>query len=126
MPTVLVIDDEEAILKHFRELLPLLKCDVMTASTGREGVEKAKNPCVDMIISDLCMPGDLVELELIKTLKATRPDVPIVVISGYPSGEFLAECETLGVADFLTKPFELSFIASTVSKLLTRPEGPGT
>lgn len=123
MPTVLVIDDEEPILKHFEQLLPLLKCDVLTASTGREGVEKAKDPRVDMIISDLCMPGDLVELELIKTLKETRPDIPLVVISGYPSGEFLAECESIGVTDFLTKPFELSFIASIVRKLLTPPEG---
>jgi len=88
-------------------------------------VEKAKNPDVDMIISDLCMPGDLVELELIKALKEARPDIPLVVISGYPSGEFLAECESIGVADFLTKPFELSFIASIVRRLLTPAEGAG-
>ena len=120
MHKILVIDDEQQILNHFRQLLPLLGCEPVTAATGEEGLQQALATDLKMIISDLCMPGDLVELELelVRELRRMRPHVPLVVISGYPSGEFLEECEALGVEDFLTKPFELSFISAIIQKHL--------
>jgi YesN/AraC family two-component response regulator len=64
------------------------------------------------------MPGKLTEIEHIQELRKLCPDTPLVVISGYPTPETLQKCEELGVQDFLTKPFELSFISSVLEKLV--------
>ena len=122
MKKILVIDDEEPILRHFRDLLRLLQFEPVTASNSDEGCKLAKEMDISLIISDLCMPGKLSEIEHIEALRSIRPDIPIVVISGYPTPDTLQKCEELGVADFLTKPFELSFVASVIEKLL--PEDP--
>lgn len=118
MKKILVIDDEEPILRHFRDLLRLLQYEPVTANNSDEGIKVAQKMDVSLIISDLCMPGKLSEIEHIQQLRKVCPDIPIVVISGYPTPEILKRCEELGVADFLTKPFELSFVSSVLEKLL--------
>lgn len=116
MAKILVIDDEEQIRKHFQTLLPHLGHTVSTAADGDEGVAAAKDEDIQLIITDLCMPGSLSETELVRELRRLRPETPIVVISGYPSGDALMACEEIGVMDFLTKPFELSFISAILEK----------
>jgi DNA-binding NtrC family response regulator len=123
MKKILVIDDEEPILRHFRDLLRLLQYEPVTANNSDDGCRLAEEMDIDLIISDLCMPGKLSEIEHIRKLRELCPDTPLVVISGYPTPETLQECENLGVQDFLTKPFELSFISSVLEKLV--PNHPG-
>ena len=119
MKTILVIDDEEPILRHFRDLLRLLQYNCLTANNSDEGIRIAQEHSeVDCIITDLCMPGQRKEMEHVRELKRVRPDLPLVVISGYPTPDVLQACEELGVEDFLTKPFELSFIADILRKLM--------
>ncbi|WFB35932.1 response regulator [Kiritimatiellota bacterium B12222] len=122
MKKILVIDDEEPILRHFRDLLRLLQYEPITANNSDEGYDLAKDPDVTLIISDLCMPGTRSEIEHIEALRAARPDIPMVVISGYPTPNIMQRCEELGVSNFLTKPFELSFISSVLEELL--PDDP--
>jgi len=123
MKKVLVIDDEEPILRHFRDLLRLLQYEPITAGDSDEGCKRARDMNVDLIITDLCMPGKLSELEHVKQLREICPDTPIVVISGYPTPDVLAQCEELGVADFLTKPFELSFVSAVLEKWVPNEAG---
>jgi len=118
MKKILVIDDEEPILRHFRDLLRLLQYEPITANNSDEGCKLAQEMDVSLIISDLCMPGKLSDIEHIEELRKRAPDIPLVVISGYPTPDVLQKCEELGVADFLTKPFELSFVSSVLQKLL--------
>lgn len=125
MAKILVIDDEEQIRKHFQTLLPHLGHTVCTAADGDEGILAAKDEDIQLIITDLCMPGTLSETELVRELRLLRPKVPIVVISGYPSGDALMACEEIGVTDFLTKPFELSFIAAILEKAFGTPSQSG-
>jgi DNA-binding NtrC family response regulator len=118
MKKILIIDDEEPILRHFRDLLRLLQYEPVTANNSDEGCKLAKEMDISLIITDLCMPGKLSELEHVEALRKISPDIPIVVISGYPTPDVLQKCEELGVADFLTKPFELSFVAGVLEKLV--------
>ena len=122
MALILVIDDEESILKYFRRALKTLGHEVRTAGDGQTGLERAADTAVDLVITDLNMQGELSELDLVGRLRQQRPECPVVVISGYPTADRLAQCESLGVSEFLTKPFELSFIASVLKRLL--PEEP--
>lgn len=116
MKKVLVIDDEEPILRHFQDLLRLLQYEPFTATRSDEGCRLAEEQDVDLIISDLCMPGEVSEIEHIRKLRGLRPETPLIVISGYPNPETRKQCDDLGVCDFLTKPFELSFVSSVLQK----------
>lgn len=118
MARILVIDDEPTMLSYLERILRLLNYDVVTATNSTEGCAKAADSGVDLILSDLAMPGELSDVSLIRRLKELRPDCPIVVISGYPTSERLDECRKLGVCDFLTKPFELAFVSGVLKRLL--------
>lgn len=116
--TILVIDDEELIRNYFRHLLTSMNYDVRMASNSTDGCRMAAEPEIDLIISDLNMEGELSDVALIEELRRIRPDRPLVVISGYPTRERLQECERLGVSEFITKPFELTFISSVLKRVL--------
>ncbi len=118
MATILVIDDEPGILSYFSRLLTGLGYQVVTADNSTDGVTRAADPAVSLIISDLNMPGEPSKLDLIRGLRGARPDCPLVVISGFPTTERLKTCTELGVAEFLTKPFEISFITSVLKRLV--------
>ena len=119
MHTILVIDDEEPILRHFKDLLRILQHDAITASNSDDGLALAvEHEHIDCIISDLCMPGRLKEMKFIAELRKVRPDVPLIVISGFPTPDVLRSCEELGVAEFIAKPFQLSYVEELLQKLL--------
>lgn len=115
---ILVIDDEDAIRRYFDRLLKTLGYAVVLAADSTAGCEAARDPAVALIISDLTMDAEVSDVALIRKLRETRPDVPIVVITGYPTPDRLEACQELGISDFLTKPFELSFIAGLLKRLL--------
>ena len=117
MPTILAIDDELAILKYLKMILSELGYDARTAGNGQDGCNEAKNQDVKLIISDLNMAGEISGINLVKKLRALRPDCPIIILTGYPTGDRLKEAEELNV-EFLTKPFEIPFLATLLKRLL--------
>ena len=117
MATILAIDDELAILKYLKMILAELGYDARTACNGLDGCNEAKNQDVKLIISDLNMAGEISGINLVKKLRALRPDCPIIILTGYPTGDRLKEAEELNV-EFLTKPFEIPFLATLLKRLL--------
>jgi|GEM_PF-1006277 len=117
MATILTIDDEPAILEYLATILTKLGYAVHTAADGTSGCDAAKDRDVNLIISDLNMPGEISGINLIKKLRELRPDCPIVILSGYPTANRLKEAEELN-AEFLTKPFEIPFLADLLNRLL--------
>lgn len=117
MAKILVIDDEPAICSYFSRLLTGLGYEVETADNSITGLARVMDPAISLLISDLNMPGEPSKLDLIRKLRELRPDCPVVVVSGYPTPERLQICTELGVAEFLTKPFEISFITSVLKRL---------
>lgn len=119
MAKILVIDDEDFILRYFTRVLTSLKHEVVTAAESSAGCQIAKNDTgIQIIFTDLAMPGPCSDVALVTELRKLRPECPLVVISGHPTPARLAECERLGVRDFLTKPFELGFISGVINRLL--------
>ncbi len=116
---ILVVDDEPCVLNYLERLLNRLGYAAECTGNGAEGLEKAADPSIELIISDMFMPGNPSQLELIQRLREIRSDCPLVVISGHPSEEIMEKCRAIGVNEFLTKPFELSFIKNVLNKLLT-------
>jgi DNA-binding NtrC family response regulator len=117
MPKILVIDDEPVILKYLKTILAELGYDAVTACDGITGCNEIQNPEIKLIVSDLNMPGEIAGMDLVKKLRALRPDCPIVILTGYPTGDRNKEAEELNV-EFLTKPFEIPFLATLLKRLL--------
>lgn len=118
MSKILVIDDDEFVRRYFVSLLSRLGYEVELAVDGKEGLEKVGNPGIDLVISDLFMPGTPFGVELIRQIREKKPDCPIVVISGEGDTKTVEDCATLGVTEFLTKPFEMGFIRTVLERLM--------
>lgn len=118
MTKILVIDDDQTILEYFIRIQDRLKCEVISATTGDEGCRLIQELDFQIIIMDFCIPGGLEKLELLQKLKELKPDLPVIVISGYSSPDLVAKCQELGASEFLAKPFELSFLPEIIQRLL--------
>ena len=121
MPTkkILVMDDEESVRAYLSRVLERLGYTVVLSGNSTDGlIMLDQNPDVAAVVTDVHMPGELSGLDLWKAIRARRPDCPLVIISGFPTEDLFQMAQDVGVADFLTKPFELPQIQSVMRKLL--------
>jgi len=116
-PSLLVVDDEEAV----RELIgTTLKSaaegyDVTLAPDGPSALRMMKTKAFDVLITDLKMPG-MDGMTLIREAKSTSPDLSVVIITAVPSQTSAIDAINLGVSGYLTKPFRMPQILSVVAK----------
>jgi CheY-like chemotaxis protein len=81
MATVLIIDDHSYMRALLREHLEGLGFEVLAAEDGAAGLEVLENASVDLLVSDILMPGDIEGIEVIATARELRPNIPIIAIS---------------------------------------------
>ncbi len=117
MPTILVIDDNETIREGLAHTIKKLGHDVAVAASGAAGVEAFKARRADFVITDLKMEG-LGGVEVLRTIAALDPDVPIMIITGFGSVETAVEAMKLGAFDFITKPFAPELVRLKVERAL--------
>lgn len=117
MAKILVVDDEEHMLKLFEKILTKQGHDVRTAASGTEAISLLEEEFFDLMFSDLVMP-DLGGMDLLKEVKTGYPDVPFIVITAYGSIGSAVEAMKTGAFDYLTKPFRKDDILLTVGKAL--------
>jgi excisionase family DNA binding protein len=116
-PSLLVVDDEEAV----RELIgTTLKTaaegyDVTLAADGPSALRMMKTRSFDVLITDLKMPG-MDGMTLIREARTTAPDISVVIITAVPSQTSAIDAVNLGVSGYLTKPFRMPQILSVVAK----------
>lgn len=124
--TLLFVDDEESILDIARTYFKSRGYEVLTAGNGREAIEVIWNNRIDCCFTDINMP-EMDGIEVIAGLRETRPDLPIIAISGggRMDKDFLLDDAALfGANATLTKPFELVDLLSAVDEAL-EPGGAG-
>ncbi|MDL1975519.1 MAG: sigma-54 dependent transcriptional regulator [Deltaproteobacteria bacterium] len=117
MAKILVVDDEEYMLKLFRKILAKEGHEVLSADSGVEAVALVKEEAFDLMISDLVMP-DFDGMDLLKEIKTRYPDMPFIVITAYGTVESAVEAMKTGAFDYLTKPFRKDDILLVVGKAL--------
>ena len=103
-PYILVIDDENHICESCDRIFSNAGYKVDTNINGTNGFRQALTNPYDAIILDL----NLVEsdgMKLLYGIRRRKPDVPVVIITGYPSEDSRRMSTTLGVVDYITKPF---------------------
>ena len=115
---LLLIEDEVGVQEYFKAVVSRMGHELLTANDGPSGVALVESEPADIIMSDLNMPGEPSGMALIRKIRELRPDTPVIVVSGYPTKERIDECKALGIEDFLTKPFEMTFFSSVITRLL--------
>jgi DNA-binding NtrC family response regulator len=103
--TVLVVDDEQNMQAVMRMVLEGAGHDVLTADSGEAALTHLQNPNLDVVLSDLKMPGMGGEAFVIRARKE-RPDVPVIIITAHGTIRSAVKSIHDGAADYLTKPFE--------------------
>ncbi len=117
---VLLIDDDELVLKTLANFLKIYGYNVELAKDGEEALKKAEELTFDLIIADVRMPG-IDGIETIKRIRETlqrknRPAVPEIIITGYMDTHAQQEAEKLGIADYIYKPFATVDFMRTVEE----------
>jgi signal transduction histidine kinase/ActR/RegA family two-component response regulator len=120
--TVLVVDDEEFILETTREALLDAGYRVRTAEGGAEALSTVADEPIDVVVTDLRMP-EMDGFDLIRTLRARHPNLPIVAASGVADGR-TDEALDAGADAFLAKPFPAEKLQSTLHEVLHADEAP--
>ncbi len=118
MVRLALIEDDPGVRDYFHSVVSRMGYTLFTAEDGPAGLALLEKEPVDVILTDLNMPGEPHGMDLVRRIRTQYPDVPVIVISGYPTRERLDACKELGIEDFLTKPFEMTFFTSVVSRLL--------
>src|SRR6516165_6522316 len=126
MPTLLVVDDEPAILLAFRRAFRDTPYETITAETAAEGMDLARNRRADVIVLDVQLP-DGSGLELFSRLRALDARTPVIFITGKSTTDTAIEAMKLGAYDYLFKPLELAPLrqlidrAAAISRLMHVP-----
>jgi CheY-like chemotaxis protein/glycine cleavage system H lipoate-binding protein len=122
---ILCVDDEEVILASFRKILVLDGCSVDTVESGQEALGLVRTHHYDFVFTDLKMPS-MDGVEVAKAVKHMRPDIDVVIVTGYASVETAVECMKHGAMDYIQKPFTadelLAFVKKAVIKRRDRVE----
>jgi len=103
--TVLAVDDERNMLLVMQMALEDADFRVLTAERAEDALGLLRDPDLDVILSDLKMPG-MDGKEFIQRCRQERPDVPIIVVTAFGSIRSAIECIQAGASNYLTKPFE--------------------
>ena len=118
---ILVVDDEKNIREGLGRVLELDNYRVFLAANGREGLKLVERGDIDLVISDLKMPGGSGE-ELLKKTRDMYANLPVIILTGHGTVENAVQAMKDGAFDFLTKPINLEHFAILVKRALSNRE----
>ncbi len=114
---ILVVDDEAALREMLKKgLTQIGGFSVEVAQNGFEAIEKVEKDIYDLVLTDLKMP-EMDGIELLKTIKGTRPEVMVIMMTAHGSVETAVEAMKIGANDYITKPIDLNDLVLRVSKV---------
>lgn len=119
--TILIIDDEKDIRTALTGILEDEGYQVLSAESGSEGIESARQELPDLILLDIWMPG-MDGLEALEKLKREFPQVIVIMISGHGTIETAVRATKLGAFDFIEKPLSLEKVLISVANALQLQE----
>ena len=123
--TILVVDDEEVIHHSLKRILGRQGHSVEGVLTARDGLERLEQGRYDLVITDLMMP-EVNGIELLQEMNSRGIEVPIVMITGYPTIRTAVQALRLGAVDYMAKPFTRQELLGPVNRAIRRgAEGRG-
>jgi len=112
---VLLVDDEKKFLEVMSERLTTRGVTVTTATSAAEALEQIEANLFDAVILDLKMPG-MDGIEALKRMKAKRPELQIILLTGHATVEKGVEAIKLGAMDFVEKPADLESLSEKIKQ----------
>jgi two-component system cell cycle sensor histidine kinase/response regulator CckA len=114
---VLVVDDEATIRALLCAILSPLGYTVHAAASGAEALALLEDPCadVDLVLLDCQLPGED-GIGILRAVRALRPDLPVILQTGHPTGEVEARLGNLRVDGVIEKPFRVDSLCSALER----------
>jgi response regulator RpfG family c-di-GMP phosphodiesterase len=117
--TVLVVDDEDAIRGALARFLATRGYQVLSAATGDDALAQIKQHDIALMLLDVRMPG-MSGMDVVPEALHLNPDLAIMMLSAVADATSAAICMQRGAMDYLTKPIELTSLASAIERALRR------
>jgi excisionase family DNA binding protein len=114
---VLIVDDDEMVCRALVRVVDGIGCKAQATTDGRKGIEIVSRSKPDLILLDLAMPS-MNGSEFLKELRLTEPSLPVVIVTGYPDSELMAEAMKQGPLMLLSKPFETAQVERVVKMVV--------
>jgi len=116
---ILVVDDDPAMVGAITALVGTEGHQVVTAYDGLTAVKRFREEQPDLVLLDLAMPG-LPGEKVLETLRRTRPELPVIISSGYSSIESQSAWVAAGASAFVGKPYRIQDLALKMREVLDR------
>jgi DNA-binding NtrC family response regulator len=116
-PSILVVDDEARLAEVLAAALFAHGLDAITAESAEAALGLLGTERVDLIISDLRMPG-LSGRDLLHQVRQSRPDIPVIIMTAYASVRDAVDLVKEGAFDYIAKPFEIDDVYTTIERAL--------
>ncbi|MEK7329694.1 MAG: response regulator, partial [Candidatus Eisenbacteria bacterium] len=122
--TILVVDDEPGLRALAKSGLRQRGFDVVTVESGEQALDilKKGEPRVDLVVLDLTMPG-LSGEKVLRAIRGFRPNLPVLIASGYATVQSQSSWVAAGAMGFLAKPYRIQDLASKLREVLDRAHG---
>ncbi len=117
METILIVDDEKNYLVVLEALLGPEGYEILTATNARDAVRLIRESDLDLVITDMKMPGTT-GMDLLEASKKIKPDLPVIMMTAYGTIEMAVEAMKKKASDYITKPFQNEELKLTVMKAL--------
>ncbi len=118
MENILIVDDEKNYPMIIGELLQEEGYSSLTASSGMEALDILNNEFVDLVLTDVNMPG-MTGIQLLEKIKEINPDIPVIIMTAYGSVEKAVEAMHKGAYTFILKPFENQALIAHIGKAIS-------
>lgn len=115
--TILVADDDTDVREVIAEALGGSHRRILQAKNGLEAVQWATSTHVDLLVLDLLMP-ELDGVESFRRIHAVRPDLPVVIITGYPESDLMLKVLEIGPFTVLQKPLDIQKLRKVVDLII--------
>ena len=117
METILVVDDEKNYTLVMAALLSDEGFNTLTAESGASALTYIENEELDLVLTDMTMPG-MDGIELLSRVKEARPEIPVVMMTAFGTVEKAVEAMKKGAFDYITKPFKNEELLRIIRKAL--------
>jgi NADH-quinone oxidoreductase subunit E/NADP-reducing hydrogenase subunit HndA len=114
---VLVVDDEQVVLRSCERVLGAEGYYVHTADSARKALELIRENAYDLMLTDIRMP-EMDGIELARQVKEKNPNLDIIIMTGHPSQENIKDALSLRIVDYITKPISPAVLVEAAQKAI--------
>ncbi len=113
--SILVVDDDHYVLESVSTMLKDYGYPVISCSNGEDAIEHLFDDRINLILTDIKMPG-ISGIELLEKIHAVYPRMPVILMTGYAELDMAINAIKKGAFDFITKPYNPEYLVHTVRK----------